>query len=180
MLIGLKSSLEFFEPFFKIGGNISQFENWWKGSSVVPSLIIFVGLSDSRHASLWPLLLISARIFYLSTIPKEKKSFELETLLIAFILGWLLRLIIVSRIGSEIFSWIFRNIEISYYVREESIHYIGCLTTIVNNFIIFLLKLLFPLMKLLSERNGNHFPNLLIISNIFLIKISLVVLFYSS
>ena len=87
MLIGLKSSLEFFEPFLKIGGNISQFENWWKGSSVVPSLIIFVGLSNSRHASLWPLLLISARIFYLSTIPKEKKSFELETLLIAFYTG---------------------------------------------------------------------------------------------
>ena len=32
---------------------------------------------------------------------------------------------------------IFRNIEISFYVREKSIHDIGCLTTIVNNFIIF-------------------------------------------
>ena len=144
-----------FRTFFKNWGNISQFENWWKGSFIdlnerwrtsekmsAFSLIIFVDIWDTWHAFVWSKLLIFLRIFSVSTVSKENKSSELETPLIAFILGWFLYLTMSFRMVSEIFLEIplviiFSNTDIDYSVTEKSIHYVGCLIVIVNNFIIF-------------------------------------------
>ena len=62
-----------------------------------------MNISDLWHAFVWPILLISLRTFYPYIKSKGNKSFELQTLLIAFVLGWFLYLIIGFRIGSEIF-----------------------------------------------------------------------------
>ena len=70
-------------------------KKFWKISAF--SLKIFVGISNSWHGFLWSRLLISWRIFSLSTISTEKK-----TLLIAFILSRLRFLTIAFRIGFEI------------------------------------------------------------------------------
>ena len=87
--------------------------------------IFCVGISNSWHAFVWPRLLLSLRIFSLSTISKENKSFELENLLIAFILGPFLYLTIAFRIVSKIFpemssqSWYSGTFDISYYIRAN-------------------------------------------------------------
>ena len=69
-------------------------------------------------------------------------------------------------------AMIFRKTEVNYYVRGKSIRYIGCLTIIVNNDIIFYNKVIPSVDKTLSERNGvTVFQKVFIISHVFLIKI---------
>ena len=101
-----------------------------------------MNISDLWHAFVWPILLISLRTFYPYIKSKENKSFELQTLLIAFVLGWFLYLIIGFRIGSEIFYkylqlWYSGTLRLVTMLEKKNVHYIGCLIIIVNNFIIF-------------------------------------------
>ena len=97
----LKSSLNL----FWVSSLTEALNEWWRISEKMSVfyLIIFMCISDSWQAFVWSRLVVSLRIFSLSTISKENKSFELEALLMAFALGWFLYLAIAFRIGSKIF-----------------------------------------------------------------------------
>ena len=66
---------------------------------------------------------------------------------------------------------IFRNIEISYYVREKYIFYIGYLTIIVNSFIISIKVILLADKTSFETNEATVFQNVLLLVMVFSLRL---------
>ena len=114
ILVGLLLSFEFLQSFLKRGITLASFRNHGKSTLLIEALI--EGWIKSVNMSAFSLIILVVKIlswqaletsdnflknFLFSTFEKLNKSFDFETLSIAFILGWSLYFKIAFKTISE-------------------------------------------------------------------------------